>query len=97
MQNCQKPKIISGKGKIRKKGSMERGRGNDFYLTEFQDSGCVGVTSRQMHRYFTVGYITLKSDFLLTRKLSVLKIKDLEERGDFLKMQRLMFTFWRRK
>lgn len=37
---------------------MERGRGTDYYVTEFQGSGCVGVISPHMHRYYTMGCIT---------------------------------------
>ena len=59
MQKCQKPKIISRKGKIRRKGYTERRRGNDFYLTEFHDSGCVGVTSPQKHRNYREGEFLL--------------------------------------
>ena len=44
---------------------MKRGKGNDFHLTEFQDSGCVGVTSPQTHRYYMMGCRTVNSDFHL--------------------------------
>lgn len=68
--------------KFRKKGYMERGRGrgNYFHLLEFQDSGYVGVILLQICSYYMIGCKTLNSDLFLTGKLSVPKVKDLEER-----------------
>ena len=62
-----------------------KGKGKWLPLTEFQDSGCDSVISSQTHRYYMMGCVTLNSDFLLTWKRSVPKIKDLEERWEFFK------------
>lgn len=57
MQKWQKPKIISARKEKKNQKEVYMERVTD-YLTEFQDSGYVGIMSLQMHTYYRIGGVT---------------------------------------